>query len=216
MARAHELFATKKRVNILKKVKVKGTWNFYPAVAEANGKLKDKVRVNGNIEVHVEGEGIEVFPKQNEVPENEFGNAIRAPLGIHRGVMRRFWFYGADYTLPDQMAYLARMKRITEDEMARFVAGLEMPEELAPPQKREVRSYVPGSNPTVFFPPPSTWNIRRRCTLLQTGSARPPRIFTVNFAIWWTKPEAGSEVCSARKTIPRKTSFAANFPLKPR
>ena len=32
------------RVNIVKKVKVEGGWNFFPAVVEANGKLKDKVR----------------------------------------------------------------------------------------------------------------------------------------------------------------------------
>ena len=40
MARARELFTPKKRVNILKKVKVNGTWKFCPAVTEASGKLK--------------------------------------------------------------------------------------------------------------------------------------------------------------------------------
>src|SRR5262249_55028677 len=30
-------------------------------------------------------EGIEVFPKQSELLVHEFGNAIRAPLGVHRG-----------------------------------------------------------------------------------------------------------------------------------
>ncbi|HET9086618.1 MAG TPA: hypothetical protein VFN53_03770 [Acidobacteriaceae bacterium] len=44
------------RVNILKKVKVRAAWNFYPAVIESNGKLKDKVRVKGAIEVHPEGQ----------------------------------------------------------------------------------------------------------------------------------------------------------------
>jgi hypothetical protein len=43
------------RVNILKKVKVGKTWNFYPAVVEANGKLRDKVLVRGKVEVHPEG-----------------------------------------------------------------------------------------------------------------------------------------------------------------
>jgi hypothetical protein len=43
------------RVNIVKKIKVDGTWNFYPAVVESNGKLKDKVRIKGTVEVHPEG-----------------------------------------------------------------------------------------------------------------------------------------------------------------
>ncbi|HEY3453201.1 MAG TPA: tyrosine-type recombinase/integrase [Bryobacteraceae bacterium] len=43
------------RVNIVKKAKVNGAWNFYPAVIESNGKLKDKIRVRGAIEVHPEG-----------------------------------------------------------------------------------------------------------------------------------------------------------------
>ena len=43
------------RVNIVKKVKVEGGWNFFPAVVETNGKLKDKVRVRGSVEVHPEG-----------------------------------------------------------------------------------------------------------------------------------------------------------------
>ncbi len=43
------------RVNIVKKAKVDGKWNFFPAVVESNGKLKDKIRVRGSIEVHTEG-----------------------------------------------------------------------------------------------------------------------------------------------------------------
>ena len=43
------------RVNILKKVKVGTTWNLYPAVVEPNGKLRDKVRVRGKVELHPEG-----------------------------------------------------------------------------------------------------------------------------------------------------------------
>lgn len=76
-------------------------------------------------------DGIELFPKQNEVPAREFGNAIRGPLGIHRGSGKRYWFYGADYTLDAQIAYLGRIKRVSRDEMARFVAGLKPIEEPA-------------------------------------------------------------------------------------
>jgi hypothetical protein len=41
------------RVNLIKKIKV--TWRFAPVVPESNGRLKDKVRVNGTVEVHTEG-----------------------------------------------------------------------------------------------------------------------------------------------------------------
>jgi hypothetical protein len=77
-------------------------------------------------------DGIEVFPKQDVIPAKEFGNAIRAPLGVHRGAGKRYWFYSADYTLEEQIRYLSRLKRITTEEMATFVADLKMPEEFAP------------------------------------------------------------------------------------
>lgn len=48
-------FNRRKRVNILKKVKVQGSWKLCPAVIEASGKLKDRVRVHGRIETHPEG-----------------------------------------------------------------------------------------------------------------------------------------------------------------
>jgi hypothetical protein len=86
-------------------------------------------------------DGIEVFPRQDVIPVKEFGNGIRAPLGVHRGAGKRYWFYSADYTLEDQIRYLSRLKRITTEEMARFVAGLKMPEEFAP-------------KPSIALPPP--------------------------------------------------------------
>src|SRR5215475_6936784 len=58
-------------------------------------------------------EGIEIFPRQDTIGPGEFGNAIRGPLGIHRGATRRFWFYGADYTFEAQMAYLNGLRKLT-------------------------------------------------------------------------------------------------------
>lgn len=72
-------------------------------------------------------DGIEVFPRHNAIGEGEFGNAIRGPLGIHRGANRRFWFYGADYALEAQMAYLNRLRKVGEDELRQFIVGKEMP-----------------------------------------------------------------------------------------
>jgi len=73
-------------------------------------------------------EGIEVFPKHDAIGAGEFGNAIRGPLGIHRGADRRFWFYGADYTLDAQLTYLNALRKVTEAELQTFIAGKETPE----------------------------------------------------------------------------------------
>ena len=72
-------------------------------------------------------DGIEVFPRHNAIGDGEFGNAIRGPLGIHRGANRRFWFYGADYALEAQMAYLNRLRKMGEEELRRFIVGKELP-----------------------------------------------------------------------------------------
>ncbi|MGH9739015.1 MAG: TOTE conflict system archaeo-eukaryotic primase domain-containing protein [Candidatus Acidiferrales bacterium] len=81
-------------------------------------------------------EGIEIFPKHDELREGEFGNAIRGPLGIHRGANRRYWFYGADYDLEKQMAYLHRLRKISEAQLRSFTAGKTMPREFE--RKRSV------------------------------------------------------------------------------
>lgn len=72
-------------------------------------------------------EGIEIFPKQDELREGEFGNAIRGPLGIHRGAGRRYWFYGADYELEKQIAYLQRLRKVGEQQLRAFIAAKTMP-----------------------------------------------------------------------------------------
>src|SRR5215469_12392856 len=67
-------------------------------------------------------EGIEIFPRHDAIGDGEFGNAIRGPLGIHRGAGRRFRFYGADYTLEAQMAYVNHLRKLTEEELRRLIA----------------------------------------------------------------------------------------------
>ena len=73
-------------------------------------------------------EGIEVFPKHDAIGAGEFGNAIRGPLGIHRGANRRFWFYGADYTLEAQLAYLNALRKVTEADLQTFIVSKERPQ----------------------------------------------------------------------------------------
>ncbi len=92
-------------------------------------------------------DGIEIFPKHDELEPGEFGNAIRGPLGIHRGANRRYWFYGADYDLEKQMAYLKRLRKVSEEELRRFIAGKTMPAELRRQQVSSgpaLRSGSPG------------------------------------------------------------------------
>ena len=88
-------------------------------------------------------EGIEIFPRQDRLGPEEFGNAIRGPLGIHRASKNRYWFYGADYQFPAQLEYLERLRKITESEINRFVDGLEMPEEFCPKPSVALPPYDP-------------------------------------------------------------------------
>ena len=83
-------------------------------------------------------EGIEVFPRQDRLAEGEFGNAIRAPLGVHRGAAKRYWFYHADYTLESQFRYLAGLNRVTEARLQEVTAGMTIPLEFTPPARRTV------------------------------------------------------------------------------
>jgi len=76
-------------------------------------------------------EGIEVFPRQDELADGEFGNGIRAPLGVHRANMRRYWFEDAGSNLEDQMAFLRRVKRLTRKDLESFTEGLSIPESIA-------------------------------------------------------------------------------------
>lgn len=91
-------------------------------------------------------EGIEIFPKHDQLGPGEFGNAIRGPMGIHRGANRRYWFYGAEYSLEDQMAYLKRLRKVTEQEMQQFIAGKTMPAEVRGRQSG-TQSPIPYSGP---------------------------------------------------------------------
>jgi hypothetical protein len=111
-----------------------------------------------NVQVKGSGlsEGIEIFPKQDELGANEFGNAIRAPLGVHRGAREsrgwRYWFYGADYTLGDQLAYLNGLPKVPEDHLRRMIEGEEIPSEFA---QRARRAEVPK----YFAPKPGEFRI---------------------------------------------------------
>jgi hypothetical protein len=102
--------------------------------------LRLKVPIKGGSGL---AEGIEIFPRQDQLGPEEFGNAIRGPLGVHRASARRYWFYGADYRVEAQLDYLERLRKITEAEMVRFITGLEMPKEFRTRPKIELPPYDP-------------------------------------------------------------------------
>ena len=92
------------------------------------GKLSVELKGSGN------SEGIELFPKQDRVPDGQFGNAIRGPLGVHRAAGKRYWFYGAAYDLVAQMEYLRSLRRVSESQLTDLVATV--PVELEPESVR--------------------------------------------------------------------------------
>ena len=81
-------------------------------------------------------EGIEIFPKHDELKDGDFGNAIRGPLGIHRTISARFWFYGADYNLDNQLAFLKRVTKLSEEQLGALLQKLGQPSE---GKKKEIK-----------------------------------------------------------------------------
>jgi hypothetical protein len=78
-------------------------------------------------------EGIEVFPRQDTIQDGAYGNAIRAPLGVHRKSNRRYWFYEADLNPEAQLAYLQKLKKLTAAELEALTQGMELPQAYKPP-----------------------------------------------------------------------------------
>jgi hypothetical protein len=102
-------------------------------------RLKLPIKTAGNTD------GIEVFPRQDRVAADEFGNAIRGPLGVHRGAGgRRFWFYDAQPDFEAQIGFLESLTKVTEEQMRALVSGLEMPEPFKPKQVVSFRPYDPA------------------------------------------------------------------------
>ncbi len=96
------------------------------------------------IKLNGKSDGIEVFPRQDKLGEEEFGNAIRGPLGVHRAAGKRFWFYGANFNCAAQLDYLERLRKITEEQMSTLVQGLCMPEDLRPKPSISLPPYDPN------------------------------------------------------------------------
>jgi hypothetical protein len=94
------------------------------------------LRLGIPIKVGRQREGIEIFPKHDVLKPGRHGNAIRGPLGIHRGAAQRFWFDGADEDVGAQMSYLDSLPKMTREQLARLIAGKTIPPQLAPPEPK--------------------------------------------------------------------------------
>lgn len=125
-------------------------WMFFERPVLAHDARVYIYHLAAKLDVHVKGtglsDGIEIFPKQDELRPKEFGNAIRAPLGVHWGARDsrgwRYWYYGADYTLEEQLAYLQRLPKVKDEHLQRMIAGKEIPREFAQRARRtEVARY---------------------------------------------------------------------------
>jgi hypothetical protein len=79
-------------------------------------------------------DGIEVFPRQNELEPGEYGNAIRGPLGIHRASMERYWFEAAGATFEAQFELLRQVRRVTREHLEALAAGMDPIPDRVPPK----------------------------------------------------------------------------------
>jgi hypothetical protein len=101
-------------------------------------------------------EGIEIFPKQDSIEPGGLGNALRAPLGIHRKNNTRYWLRGnvADETLADQIEALCKLPKMTAKQLDDLTVGMptppqwNIPEVLPPtPRKQFVVGFDKKSKP---------------------------------------------------------------------
>jgi hypothetical protein len=95
-------------------------------------------------------EGIEVFPRQDRIDKGAYGNAIRAPLGVHRKSNHRYWFYEADLNPEAQLAYLQRLKKLTAAELATLTQGMELPQAYQPPAPAPFTPHIPVAGQREF------------------------------------------------------------------
>jgi hypothetical protein len=62
-------------------------------------------------------------------------------MGVHRKTNLRYWFYDAAPTPEAQLAYIGRIKKLTEEELKTFIRGMSLPEAYKP---TVVAPYVPS------------------------------------------------------------------------
>lgn len=101
------------------------------------GKLRVPIKGTKGQDSRFIKEGIEIFPKQDEVTAESFGNAMRGPLGVHRASQTRYWFYTIPCQMDDQLLYLRDLPKLREEQLLQFVAAI-------PPKPPEPRQELSG------------------------------------------------------------------------
>jgi integrase/recombinase XerD len=133
-----KLQARTPRVNILKKVRVDGIWKLLPVVTEPNGKLKDKVRVNGTVEVHPEGsyyiEWWEGSKRKREAVPNR-------DQVLHHANRKALLLQAAHAGMLDRLADVAETTK-TATAKRRLDATIESYLEDVKPPQREPKTYA--------------------------------------------------------------------------
>jgi hypothetical protein len=154
-------------------------------------------------------QGLEIFPRQDELGEGEFGNAIRAPLGVHRGAREsrgwRFWFYGADYTLSDQLAYLCRIQKVSAAQLAGFIGARLCLMSLSSTQSGPKRPSVTSRRQPRNFESSTMFRCKGRWAAIGLGVARPARRrIATGAATTWRFPSRSRASTSAGRVAPRR------------
>jgi integrase/recombinase XerD len=125
------------RVNILKKVKVNGSWGLYPAVVESTGKLKDKVRVKGSVEVHPEGH---YFIEWWEGPKRRREQVAERTELLDRARRKSLEVEAARIGVP--VATLEQAKEPPREKGATISEAVDAYLENIKPPQREPRTYI--------------------------------------------------------------------------
>ena len=81
-------------------------------------------------------EGIEIFPMQDTINPEQFGNGMRGPLGVHQKSQKRYYFFGVLQTLEAQFDYIKQLPKLSEKQLEEVTAPL-VPQK--PPKKKMVR-----------------------------------------------------------------------------
>lgn len=96
--------------------------------------------------------GIEVNPKQDSLEAGQFGNAVRAPFGVHRKDKNRYWFRDAAPDIESQFRYLRRLPRLRARDLELLTLAMTMPDDLtAPPPPLPSHASAFGPRPGTRF-----------------------------------------------------------------
>ena len=100
--------------------------------------------VAGKLAVQVKGaglaDGIETLSKAGPIEagriRQRYPGTFGGSLGRSGEPGWRYWFYGADYALAAQLAYLKGLKKVTEQHLQGMIAGKTVPQEFAEQARR--------------------------------------------------------------------------------